>query len=345
MNITNFPVAYYDEFGIWGMFSQFITSRLPINGVSLNSPEGDILLPPLTVAFLPHTEAFWHSQSEDSFLKPYLWIFVLKFTNYELFKRDMKLKLKELIGQMQDKNIEWLVLFVPSLNRLVKSDHKNFANAYGKISSDLSGMLGKCNMARFYSPSSKCFVDIGQPSVIKDDFWQEFLKSVGKGVSLGIQKTISFHIKESCLYEESDYLKYCLHLHALASIYELLGLKPQSLLYYDYIRNKTVEARKLMGYQYQELSMEFTMDSEAFRNLLKSGEITQLSLLRFIYKKQLLLLESCKNHEKSSELAFLWVQNCKNIFKSSQGISENTFMYHIGSFSAELINGHISGIR
>ena len=72
MNFNSFPVAYYDESGVWNLFAKYIYQRLPILGVNLNSTEGEILLPPLPINFIPHTQAFWQSTPENGYLKPYL---------------------------------------------------------------------------------------------------------------------------------------------------------------------------------------------------------------------------------------------------------------------------------
>jgi hypothetical protein len=284
MSLKDFTVAYYDEFGIWDHFSHHVETRLPIYGVNLNLPEGDILMPPLPLKFISHTEGFWHEEPEFSYKKPYLWLFILKFTNFEIFKRDIKPKLKELITQMQLKNIEWLIIFVPSFTRLVKSDHKAFLTSFSKVSSDLQSLFGKVNISKFYCSSNKTFVDLSQPSCIKDDYWQDFIKAVGKGVSIGIQTAICTHLKASCLQMDNNFKLYSLNLFAMSLLYQAIGVKNQASLYLEIIREKVFWTQILHSND-EDFLIDFKIDGEGFSELLNEEKLTKVGALRFLTDK------------------------------------------------------------
>lgn len=347
MNIATFPVAYYDELGIWNLFSKHINERLPIFGASLNSTEGEILLPALPITFIPHAEAFWETSPEEAYLKPYLWIFVLKYVNHEIFKRDVKNKLKEFISLMQTKKIQWLVLFVPSLSRLVKSDHKSFTVSYEKVQNELQSMFGLKNTARFYCSTNKTYVDLDQPSVIKDEYWADFLKAVSKGVTQGIQSTILTLIEASAFNIHSNVFKYCLTQEALAFIYNLLGLKPQACSFYESLIDLEIDSSNFLKLSRQDLSQDFVMSFEEFRKTLSSKTSNQLSLLRYLFERQKEILLEIKNFDKISELALKFMQKSKRILFYVDELEfqydKHYYIWKFGIDISDLLSLHIAG--
>ena len=343
MSIKDFPVAYYDESGVWNLFSNYVIERLPILGVKLNTVEGEILLPPLSIKFIPHANAFWHSTPEDRYLKPYLWIFVLKYSNHEIFKRDIKLKLKELIHTMQENNVEWLVLFVPTLSRLVKSDHKALSSNYEKVQNDLNSMFNKKNTSRFYCSSNKTYLDLAQPSAIRD----EFLQSIGNGISIGIQTAINSHVQASALNSLIDPYKYCLHQEALALIYSLSGLKLQASLFYDSIICKDLDLDLFKNISKNDLNIDYITEIDYFRANLPNKEISSIIFYRYIHERQKELLEASKNYTRISDLAIHFIQTVSRIFINldDEDIKKHrdVYIYQIGEMISEYIVSKIVG--
>ena len=310
MSLDYFPVAFYDEASIWEHFSAQINSRLPIYGVNLNLPEGDILMPPLPIKFISHTESFWHEDLEFTYKRPYLWIFILKFTNFEIFKRDIKPKLKELVSQMQKWTIEWLVVFVPSFTRLVKSDHKNFLASFSKVQNEVLTMTGKQNVTKFYCMSNKTFVDLSQPSCIKDEYWLDFIKSVGKGVSIGIQTAICTHLKASCLHMDQSFELYSLNLYALGLLYEAIGVKNQSCFYLEMIREIVFVSKLVHSYK-NDFLQDLELNGEEFERFLIKSEMSKVWCLRYLTDGIVNFLNLGKLIEKSAwtannSLEILW---------------------------------------
>lgn len=343
MSLGYFPVAYYDEHGIWGNFSPQITSRLPILGQNLNLPEGEILIPPLSVKFLSHTESFWHENPEYTYKKPYLWIFVLKFTNLEIFKRDIKTKIKELVNAMENKNIEWLILFIPSFTRLVKSDHKSFASSYSKVSNEIQSLLGKSNITRFYCNSNKTFVDLSQPSCIKDEYWAEFLKAVGNGVSIGIQTAICTHLKDSCIHIDSNFSLYSLNLYALSLIYSAIGVRSQACTYLEMILDK-VKNSKLVVANEEDLEINLQLSIENSSDFLNTDKISKVYFIRFLINNIQTFYIQEKLYDKAAlatikSLEYLW-----ELFKSNDVNGSFIFIYKFSDYCAEVLISKVNEI-
>ena len=350
MSITSFPVAYYDETGVWNLFSKHIYDRLPISGVSLNSIEGEILLPPLPITFIPHAKAFWQSDAEHRYLKPYLWIFVLKYTNHETFRRETKLKLKELIHTMQEKHIEWLVLFVPTLTYLVKSDQKSFSASYEKLQGELQGMFGQKHTARFYCGSNKTYVDLSQPSAIKDEYWTEFARAVGKGVSGGIQNTLQIHARAGEVSEEADPLKHCLNQQAMAIVYGLCGLRTQEERLYEGIFFKKYREGVFTGRaNLEEFEANTVLDVEGFRNALFQGNISELEFFRYVFERIRTICEISKNLERYSQVTCVFLDMCKRIFHLNRcgdaTEHEYSYLYSLSAEASYQILSKINGNR
>lgn len=343
MSLSYFPVAYYDEHGIWDSLSPHITSRLPILGVNLNLPEGDILIPPLPLKFLSHTESFWHENPEFTYKKPYLWIFILKFTNLEIFKRDIKTKLKELVHTMQEKNIEWLILFVPSFTRLVKSDHKSFASSYLKVSGELQSLLGKSNITRFFGVSNKTFVDLSQPSCIKDEYWAEFLKAVGKGVSVGIQTAICAHLKESCLVMDSNFTLYTLNLLALSAIYEAIGVKTQACLYLEMILEKVSDS-SLVLINEGELNTDLKLTVEQLNTSLINEKLSKVYCIRFLIQSIQNFYVLDKRYEKAGLATFKALKSLWELFKANKVPGSFDFLYQYTETCADLLSTKLAEV-
>lgn len=106
MEPSAIPIAYFDEHEIWPRIQEELASRTPVSYVELHSNGFLESLPNLPVEFIPHSKANWHVPTEDSYKKPFLWIYVLVAPTYEYFRKEQKDPLKRWISNMTEERIE-----------------------------------------------------------------------------------------------------------------------------------------------------------------------------------------------------------------------------------------------
>jgi hypothetical protein len=215
---------------------------------------------------------------------------------------------------MQNQKIYWVVLFVPSVSNLVKSDHKNFSVSYEKLQTELESMFGVKNTSRFYCSSNKTYLDITQPSAIKDEYWQDFFSTIGKGISYGIHTTILGHMESSAMNYNVNFYKYCLNQEALSFVYCVAGLKHQSVAFYDSILYNNFENIEFSEPNAAEFESDFGISIDEFRNAMYSEKISKTALMNYIFHRQVEILKSLKNYEKISSIVTNYLLACKKVF-------------------------------
>lgn len=351
MELHHIPVAYYDEAGIWTLLSKQIKDRTPIHDISFSSFQGEIPLPPLNIRFIRHEEAYWEPKIEDAFLKPYLWIFVLHCNNYEIYKRDIKHKLRELVNTMMEQRVEWLVLYVPSLTQLGKSQHNTFSKVYDKIQSDIFSMFGLRQCIKLYSYATKSFVAIDQPSVIRDDFWMDLIKSIGRGISSGLYNRMALFLEELLIIEQTrDFYRYCLVKEGLAIMYSLAGLQIQGKLCYDDLLAPPEVYLPLDFIQISMQDLQHTndMNIQEFRNAMETGSMSELSFREYVFSRQKAQLEYIKAYVLIGELSLNLISTSMRMFRMLPNDAERKFgsiwVYQTSFKLAEYLQQKIDGI-
>ncbi|CAG9333320.1 TRAPPC10_1 [Blepharisma stoltei] len=351
MELHHIPVAYYDEAGIWPLFSKEIIDRTPIPGATFSTFQGEIPLPPLNIRFIKHEEAYWEPKIEDAFLKPYLWIFLLHCNNFEIYKRDIKHKLRELVNAMGVQRVEWLVLYVPSLTQLGKSQHSTFAKVFEKIQKDIFSMFGLRQCVRLFSQATKSFMAIDQPSKIRDDFWADLIKSIGKGVSAGLCNRMALFLEELSILEQTkDFYKYCLTKEGLAIMYSLAGLNLHAKMCYDDLLAPPEPYLPLDFIQIsmRDLQHNSEMTMQDFRNAMETGSMSELSFREYVFSRQKAQLEYIKAYVLIGELSLNLISTSMRLFRMLPNDEERKFgsvwVYQTSLKLAEYLQQNIDDI-
>ena len=315
MELNCIPVAYFDEGGVWNYVGKEILVRLPLQNVVLKHQESKTL-EKLEVNIIPHADASWDSRPENSYLKPYLWVYVLICESYDIYKREKKHILREWINTMSEQRVEWLVLYIPGLFNLTRT-HKHFNKVYDKIASDLHSMSGYRKCYRLYSHSTRTFLDLKDSE--GEEYWVDFMNGLSEGVANGIEERILVYYEYlSRLELDPDFYKYCLIKEAMAMIFSSIGLHAEALECYDSLLNPPPDyfPCEFVPLSDHDLRGAAPLNVDAFRNSMETGSLSELSFKEYIFSKQKKELEQMGEYKLIGELSLKLISTCIRLFSS-----------------------------
>jgi hypothetical protein len=334
METEHLTVAYYDEDNIWPSILPYINAQLPLTDVNfrqissmedvadsfsgyINGVQNFIKLPKIFPKFIKHENAFWGESFEDAFRKPYFWIYVLNYTNYETFKTKSKPKILEIVNRMMEQRIEWLILFLHPLSTTNKTSHKSYNRAYDKVSLDIYSMVGVKQCFKLYCPDAKMFLCTDQSLDSCKSYMEEFVKAMGRGISNGLFNRLTFFLEEINKIEETkDYNLYILMKEGLAITYSIAGLKKDAKKLYDEILSPP---EIYLPINFGEITLEELKNTseitmEEYRSNNKA--LSHLYLRKYIFNCQKKLLESDEDFIEIGRLCLSFICTCLGLFKS-----------------------------
>ena len=346
MEIPGLPVAYYDDNNIWSQFSTHIISRLPLKNVPYKPIEGKPeLLSSVQLSFVPHNEAYWKTLDEDIYRQPYLGLFVLNCTDFENYKAVLKDKLKQWITIMEEREIEWLILYIPSLAISTESQHKSYRKTYDKLQNDISALIGSRQerIIRMYSHNKRKFASIDHPSIHSDEYWMDMIRLFTEVIGISLQSRVNQYIKQITLLDQPDreYFKYCLAREGLAFVYEAVGKKAEALMCYDEIikQPEAMDPITFVLITYDKFAVENKiMNPSEFRQALAESHISELSFKEYIFSRQLALFEGLNMPLLLGQKALTFLVSCMKIFNTQGKTSMSKFWGYIkGRHLAEIL--------
>ena len=313
-------VAYYDEENLWPHISSYIQSQLPLTDIrfsSLSSMNNIDEFLKISPKFIKHENAFWSDTFEDAFKKPYLWIYILNYTDYETFKVKNKPKIRDLVNKMMEQRIEWLILFLHPLSTLLKTNHQIYLKAYEKISQDINAMSGMKQCVKLYCNRSRMFLcsDHGPDSY--KSFLDEFVKAMARGISIGIYNRMAFFLEQINKVEQTkDFYLYLIMKEGLAITYSIAGLKREAKVLYDEIVSPP---DIYMPIQFGEITEEELVHTseitmQEFRSSNKA--MSHLFLRKYIFYCQKKLLEYDEDYIGIGHLSLNFVCTSLGLFKT-----------------------------
>lgn len=346
MEIPGLPVAYYDDNHIWPQFSSHIISRLPLKNVPYKLTEGKPeFLTNVQLTFVPHNEAYWKTLDEDIYQQPYLGLFILNCTDFENYKALLKEKLKQWITIMEELEIEWLILFIPSLAISTESQHKSYRKTFDKLQNDISALIGSRQerIIRMYSQNKRKYASIDHPSIHSDEYWMDMIRLFTEVIGLSLQNRVNQYMKQidSLDHQDREYFKYCLAREGLAFVYESVGKKAEALMCYDEIikQPEATETITFVLITYDKFAVENKiMSSREFRQALADSHISELSFKEYIFSRQLTLFDGLNMPLLLGQKALTFLVSCMKIFNVQGKESMSKFWGYVkGKQLAEIL--------
>lgn len=122
MEIYGIPTLYIDESGLWHDFFIYIEQLFPITELSLNLNEINLQIAKnVQISFYHQNDAIWENKDSPihTFKKPFLYIYMISFDDYDEFKKANYEKIYSFISSNYKIN-EWLLIYYP--NFVINSD-------------------------------------------------------------------------------------------------------------------------------------------------------------------------------------------------------------------------------
>jgi len=117
MEIYGIPCSYFDENNLWHEFFSYIESLFPYPELNLNLSEINLQnAKNVQISFFPHNDAVWENKDHplSTYKKPFIYICLLSFEDYEEFKKTTFQKIYSFITSHYKIN-EWLIVYYPNV--------------------------------------------------------------------------------------------------------------------------------------------------------------------------------------------------------------------------------------
>ena len=117
MEIYGIPNCYIDDNNLWNDFFSYIESLFPFPELNLNLSEINLqTLKNVPVSLFDQNDAVWENKDHliNTYKKPFVYIYLLSFEDYDEFKKTSFAKLSTFITS-QHKITEWLVIYYPNI--------------------------------------------------------------------------------------------------------------------------------------------------------------------------------------------------------------------------------------
>lgn len=117
MEIYGIPCSYIDESSLWHEFFSYVESLFPFPELALNLSEINVQSAKnVQVSFFPQNDAVWENKDHplSTYKKPFVYVFLLCFEDYEEFKKNSFAKVTAFITAHHKIN-EWVVVYYPNV--------------------------------------------------------------------------------------------------------------------------------------------------------------------------------------------------------------------------------------
>ncbi|CAG9321301.1 TRAPPC10_2 [Blepharisma stoltei] len=313
MEIQTLQVAYHDEANIWSSIEGNLKSFLPLANISCLVNQVDQPLPPLNLKFVPSKEIIWETNIEDSFQKPYLWICIFVCDDIELFKSETKYKLGDLISFVISKQLEWLVLYVPTIEEIPKKKHRSYMKIYDNIQNFLFATFGVRQCVKLYNSTNKQFFWQEQLEDNTISYFSEFLISMSKSLGCSLNSRIKGYIEN--LDQPLDFTHLVLSKDGLALIYAMIGMFLESKACYDnileFLDNFTKKSLPPIS---SESINNNEITTEDFRTHIKLSTADELIIRKYIFANQKRLLNRREYFVQLGESCVSYINTLIQVF-------------------------------
>ena len=117
MEIYGIPTSYIDENNLWHDFYSYVESLFPFSELNLCLTEINIqIIKNVQISFFEQNDVVWENKDHliYTYKKPFVYIYLLAFEDYEEFKKNTFPKVFSFITAHNKIN-EWMVIYYPNV--------------------------------------------------------------------------------------------------------------------------------------------------------------------------------------------------------------------------------------